>query len=67
MPSGEQRPPKLLEVVNLTVEDKRQRAILVEDRLMATGEVYDAEPAHSQGPEPINEQSFLVRTPVDKL
>src|SRR3954469_20939387 len=47
MPAGKQPCPQRLIVVDLAIEDDVERAVLVRHRLMAAGDVDDAEPAHA--------------------
>jgi hypothetical protein len=48
------------EIINFTVEDNRDAARLIEDRLMAGGEIDDAEAAVPQAYRSIDEYSLLV-------
>jgi hypothetical protein len=57
--------PKLVEVVNFSVEDYPTRAIFVEHRLVTASQVNDAEAAHAKTRAVPDEHSFIVRAAVD--
>ena len=57
--------PQLGEVVDLAVEDQPHRAVLVGDRLVAGGEVDDAEAAHPEHRAGPRVEAFIVRAAVD--
>ena len=48
VPAGVELRAQLAIVVDLAVEDHPDRAVLVADRLMAAGEIDDAQPAHAE-------------------
>ena len=55
---------QLLVVVNLAVEHDADRAVLVEDRLLAAFEVDDAEPAHAERDAVVDVDALFVGTAV---
>src|SRR5208337_3141769 len=54
-------------VVNFAVEDDPGAAVFVEDRLMAAGEINDAEAPHPKSRAVLDEDALVVRTAVDDL
>ena len=64
MPGALQPFAKLLEVVDLSVEDDDDVAVLVEDRLVARGEIYDPEALYPKTDATVNMYSARVRSPV---
>src|SRR5277367_762782 len=52
------------EIVNFPIKDNPNRAVLVEDRLMASGQIDNAEAAHAQAYAVFDENTFVVRTTV---
>ncbi len=65
MPLGFQPPPQRGEVVDLAVEDRPDRAVLVGERLMAAGQVDDRQPAKPQRGVVVAVVARVVRTAVD--
>jgi len=64
MPFGDEPSAQLDIVINLTVEHDPQRVVLVAQRLVAAGDVYDGEPAKSQRRVVVNIESVIVRSSV---
>ena len=64
MPERLQLGHQLPVVVNLAVEDDDHRSVLVEKRLLATGDVDDRQPAVAQTQSRLDMQAALVRTAV---
>src|SRR5262249_37655952 len=56
--------PQLREVVDLAVLDDRARAVLVRDRLGATGEVRDRRPPGGEPHTPLGERALPRRAPA---
>jgi hypothetical protein len=55
-------------IINFAVEDYPDGSIFVEDGLVASGKVNDAEPAHSQPGVILDEDAFVIRTAIhDRL
>jgi hypothetical protein len=61
-----QRLAQLAEVVQLAVEDRRDRAVLVVDRLVTACHVDDGEPAHAERGVVVAVEAGTVRAPVDE-
>src|SRR6185436_11995071 len=57
---GFEIPAELLEVVDLAVEDDRDAAVLVVDRLMSGRDVDDAQPPHAEADPRLHERSLIV-------
>ena len=64
MAAGDELLAQAKVVVNLTVEDNPDRAVLVADGLMAGCEVHDAQPAHADADMSIKIEALVIRTPV---
>src|SRR5207247_6169792 len=58
-------PPKLLKIENFTIEDDPGGAILVENRLVPTREIDDAEPPHTERAAALDKGSLIIRAPVN--
>src|SRR6266542_3729929 len=58
--------PELAVVVDLTVLDDVNRAILVRDRLIASGEIDDREPPRCDPDLSIDERAAAVRTAMEQ-
>ena len=56
MASGRELPAELPEVVDLPVHDHRQGAVLVEDRLVTTGDVDDRQSLHTERDATVHER-----------
>src|SRR4029077_10175496 len=52
---------QLLEVIDLTIEHHSDRSILIEDRLMPTLDVNNAQATHSQRQRPAFKVAFVIR------
>ena len=65
VPAGLQIRSELPIIVDLAVEDDPDRPILVRNRLMAAGDVDDAEPAHPEAHGAVHVDAFVVGTPVN--
>src|SRR2546426_3104142 len=57
--------PKLLKIENFTIEDDPGGAILVENRLVPTREIDDAEPPHTERAAALDKGSLIIRAPVN--
>src|SRR5262249_49165049 len=64
MPFRDQVVAQIAKVVNLAVEDERQAAIFVEERLPAAAQVDDLEAARPHAGGPIDVETFIVRPAV---
>src|SRR5262249_5900382 len=65
MASREEPLAQFLEVVNLAVEDHPDRAVFVDDRLTARGQINDREPPHSQRDVLFEIEAFVVGPAVN--
>jgi hypothetical protein len=54
-------------VVDLTVNDDGEGAVLVEDRLLAAREIDDAQVAHAKSDRPVDQDTLVVRVTMDDL
>lgn len=66
MAFGQEFLAQFLEIVDLSVEDYPERAVLVGDGLVAGGEVYDGEPAHGEAHVLALVVALVVRAAVDE-
>src|ERR1035438_1598715 len=53
---------QFLKVVNLAVEDNPDRFVFVKYRLMAAGQIDNAQPPHAQAHASLHENAFVIRT-----
>src|SRR5437667_1549420 len=53
------------EIVNLAVENNPDRPVLVENWLVPSGQIDDAETAHAEARPLVDEDSFIIRAAVD--
>ncbi len=67
MPARHEIGAQFLVAVNLAVEDDPHRTVLIGDRLMAGGEIDDAEAAHADPAPAIHVNAFVVRTAMANL
>src|SRR5689334_19713243 len=57
----EQRLPELDEIVDLSIEHQRERPVFVKERLVAAGDVDDAQPPHSEADALAQKKTGVVR------
>src|ERR1700674_2915126 len=65
MPAPLEFRAKLRKVVDFAVKDDPRTPVLVEHRLVTAGKINDAEAPHPETRAILNEDAFVIRTPVD--
>jgi bifunctional DNase/RNase len=58
---------KFRKIVNLSIEDNRDAVVFIEKRLVASGQVNDAQAAHAQTEAILDENPFVIRPTVHDL